>query len=166
MILITTSRKPSRRTRSFCKDLQYSIKNSIYLTRGKTSLEELLEMLDEKDRLLHVSEIKANPSRIIIMDRDGYVYIIIYISGIKLIRENKNFKYEGIKDELIQYMERILNEKLDAVVNNNRILFRTGLEIRIRKIDRTKRYMQEILQLEKKRIFRDNYENSGVDKKL
>lgn len=63
-------------------------------------------------------------------------------------------------------MERILNEKLDAVVNNNRILFRTGLEIRIRKIDRTKRYMQEILQLEKKRIFRDNYENSGVDKKL
>ncbi len=164
MILITTSRKPSRRTRSFCKDLQYSIKNSIYLTRGKASLEELLEILEEKDRLIHISEIKANPSRMVIMDKDGYIYIIIYISGVKLIRENKNFKYEGIKDELIYELENILNEKLDAVRNDNRIIFKTGLEIRIRKVDKTKRYMQDVLQLEKRRIFRDKYENTGFNK--
>ncbi len=159
MIIITTSRKPSRRTRSFCKDLQYSIKNAIYLTRGKSSLEEILEMLDTKDRLIHISEIRANPSRIAIMDRDGYIYIIIYISGVKLIRENKNFKYEGIKDSFIYKLENILNEKLDAVTKDKRILFKTGLEIRIRKVDDSIKYVQDLLQIEKRRIFRNKYEN-------
>lgn len=55
-MIVTTSRKPSRRTRSFvksfCKFLGWK-----YLQRGKTSLKDL-----KLDELCIISEIKGNPS--------------------------------------------------------------------------------------------------------
>mgnify|MGYP000020469244 CR=1 FL=1 len=53
-IIITTSRRPTRRIRSFCSDLERSIPNSIKITRGKLSFENLIEkaLKLEADRLI------------------------------------------------------------------------------------------------------------------
>ena len=40
MMLITTSHRPTRRTRSFGHDLEKVLPNSLYLTRGKKTIQD------------------------------------------------------------------------------------------------------------------------------
>ncbi len=58
MIVLTTSRDPSRRTRSFCRVISRFM-NWRYVQRGKTSLESIL---NEFENVVVVKEIKGNPS--------------------------------------------------------------------------------------------------------
>ncbi len=58
MIVITTSRDPSQRTRSFCKVISRFM-NWRYVQRGKTGIGELFE---EHPDLIIVREIKGNPA--------------------------------------------------------------------------------------------------------
>ncbi|NOZ82239.1 MAG: hypothetical protein GXN98_00230 [Euryarchaeota archaeon] len=60
MTLVTTSRKPSPRTRTFSRDLARAI-GGRYLTRGKANLEHVFS-LDE--RVVIVKERRGNPSLI------------------------------------------------------------------------------------------------------
>jgi U3 small nucleolar ribonucleoprotein protein IMP4 len=71
-MLITTSRKPSPRTRSFTRSLE-RVLNSKYINRGKMSMRDVLL----KSRVLGyrkiavISETNGNPSRIEILDCEG-----------------------------------------------------------------------------------------------
>ena len=71
-MLITTSRKPSQRTRSFCKDLN-RVTNSEYVNRGKMSLRNVLLKSFElgPTKTAVISEVKGNPSRIDFYDEKG-----------------------------------------------------------------------------------------------
>lgn len=64
-MLITTSRKPSQRTRSFGRALE-RVLPSRYLNRGKMSLREVFLKAKELDfdSLIVISERKGNPSRL------------------------------------------------------------------------------------------------------
>lgn len=91
MILITTSRKPGRRTRSFCKDLQRALPFSKYVNRGKGSIWNIVELAFRQGyfRVLIVGETKGNPSlirSIEVFDEPRWG-LQIYISGVKLCRE-------------------------------------------------------------------------------
>ncbi len=60
MTVVTTSRKPSPRTRTFSRDLARAI-GGVYFTRGKANLQEVFS-LDEK--VVMVKERRGNPSLI------------------------------------------------------------------------------------------------------
>ena len=96
MILITTSRKPSARTRKFSRELAKSL-GGIYRTRGKTSLFELIDdcIYNGYSGLFVVEEKQGNPSRIrmIKIENNGFTeegYLLI--SLIKLRSDLKNYK--------------------------------------------------------------------------
>ncbi len=60
-MILTTSRKPSRRTRRLAKVLAWFM-NWRYVQRGKLSLEELYSMLNKNENLAIIEEVKGNPA--------------------------------------------------------------------------------------------------------
>ncbi|OYT39812.1 MAG: hypothetical protein B6U89_03450 [Desulfurococcales archaeon ex4484_58] len=97
LLLITTSHKPSPRTRSFVKDLANTLPSSLRVTRGKKTLVEIgLEAYRFKTRYVFiVNEKRGNPSSIRVygadylgkMPRLKHTHTII-LGGVKLTREN------------------------------------------------------------------------------
>ncbi|ASJ15616.1 ribosomal biogenesis protein [Thermococcus chitonophagus] len=92
MMLITTSHRPTRRTRSFGHDLERVFPNSLYITRGKKTIQELLmEAYDRGyERLLILNVWKGNPLKMtfIKVDPEDWGYLgYLYLHGIKLQRE-------------------------------------------------------------------------------
>ncbi|MBK5113781.1 MAG: hypothetical protein KGD59_00135 [Candidatus Heimdallarchaeota archaeon] len=93
--VLTTSRKPSQRTRSFIRDLVRVIPWSFHFTRGSCSLNDLADELAVLGiiRLLIVHEKKGNPSLVKfykldegqLMERDYR----LRIKGISLAREQR-----------------------------------------------------------------------------
>lgn len=80
-MLISTSRKPSQKTRKFCKNFAHAT-DSTSVNRGKMNMRELLlRALDEDEvNLAIVNEIKGNPSRITFYSNKGEELLIILIS--------------------------------------------------------------------------------------
>jgi len=78
-MIVTTSRKPSQRTRSFCKRFARYI-GAEYITRGKLSMKEIFGM---DSRIIYVTEFKGNPGRITIFDK-GKEVLKINIKGVSL----------------------------------------------------------------------------------
>jgi U3 small nucleolar ribonucleoprotein protein IMP4 len=80
-MLITTSRKPSQRTRSFCKSL-VRVLNSSYTNRGKMSLRDVLIKSSEMgyDKTAVISQMKGNPSRIDFHKEDGELILSLDIT--------------------------------------------------------------------------------------
>lgn len=70
-MLITTSRKPSSRTRSFCQDMSHVL-NAKYVNRGKMSFRDVLLKSDSLGfhKTAVVSQIKGNPSKIEIYENN------------------------------------------------------------------------------------------------
>jgi U3 small nucleolar ribonucleoprotein protein IMP4 len=85
--IITTSRKPPNKVRSFAKDIAFIFATKP-LTRGKFSLKDLIKKLNNNDKLLIIDCIKGNPSRIRVIDKKGKASQIL-LKRIKLIREMK-----------------------------------------------------------------------------
>ncbi|AEF96501.1 ribosomal biogenesis protein [Methanotorris igneus] len=81
-MIITTSRKPSQRTRSFANDLARAL-NVEYLTRGKTPLREIFEYYD---KVIIIEEFKGNPGKLKIYDVLRNRILSMFIS-IKLQKE-------------------------------------------------------------------------------
>lgn len=71
-MLITTSRKPSPRTRSFAGSLE-RVLNSEYMNRGKMSMRDVLLKLRVSDhtKVAVISEMNGNPSRIAFFNLEG-----------------------------------------------------------------------------------------------
>nr|WP_292319269.1 hypothetical protein [Caldisphaera sp.] len=65
-ILITSSRDPSQRTRTFINELSSVLPDSIKITRGKLSLEDLnyIILKYNMEKLIIIGEFKGNPGRI------------------------------------------------------------------------------------------------------
>ena len=80
-MLISTSRKPSQKTRKFCKNFAHAT-DSTSVNRGKMNMRELLiKALDEDEvNLAIVNEIKGNPSKITFYSNKGDVLLTILIS--------------------------------------------------------------------------------------
>ncbi|MCS7128037.1 MAG: hypothetical protein N3E36_02035 [Sulfolobales archaeon] len=95
-IVFTTSRKPSRRTRSLLNELIHCIPNSFKLNRGKKSLVELIHELISltAEYFAVILEYKGNPRRIAFYKlhhelRGPKPLFSITIEGVKLYREIK-----------------------------------------------------------------------------
>ncbi|MGF7118228.1 Brix domain-containing protein [Methanobacterium oryzae] len=80
-MFITTSRKPSSRTRSFCQSLSRAL-NTAYVNRGKMSFRDVLVKASDSgyEKIAIVSQIKGNPSRIEIFDKNGEIRLFLKIS--------------------------------------------------------------------------------------
>ena len=91
--LITTSRRPTRRTRSFCKDLQQALPRAIKINRGKMSLSDVALKAIElgANRVILISVYKGNPGRIRFFSASSRSFYelppTINIAGVKLLRE-------------------------------------------------------------------------------
>ena len=72
-VLLTTSREPTDKIRTFCNDLAHSIPNVVHVNRGKLSLDGVAEKALELDA-----------DRIVIADRwkDGFVNIRFFRTGV------------------------------------------------------------------------------------
>lgn len=96
--LITTSRRPTRRTRSFCKDLQRVLPSAFRVNRGKMNLIDIaLKALElNVNRVILVSVFKGNPGRIhfFSVSNDSFAEIppLINIRGVKLLREFRRWR--------------------------------------------------------------------------
>ncbi|MEM2250078.1 MAG: hypothetical protein QXP16_05200 [Candidatus Bathyarchaeia archaeon] len=92
MILLTTSRRPTKGIRTFCKDLSHTLPNILRTNRGKLSLEgvaaKALELGAEKVAI--VDRWKGGPGKIELYHVDGKLQPVpplIYLRGVKLRRE-------------------------------------------------------------------------------
>ncbi len=81
-MLISTSRKPSPKTRKFCKNFAHAT-GSTYINRGKSNMRELrVKAVEENEvNIAIVNEIKGNPSRITFYSNKGEVLLIILITA-------------------------------------------------------------------------------------
>jgi len=94
-MILTTSRKPSQRTRSFVRDLERTL-NLPYVQRGKLSLKDIFEI--DKHVLL-IGEFKANPGTLVVYDVENERRLSSFIS-VKLQREicgEKIYNDDGIR---------------------------------------------------------------------
>ena len=80
-MLITTSRKPSGRTRSFCQDLGHVL-NAKYVNRGKMSFRDVLIKATSLgfQEIAIVSQIKGNPSKIEIYNENSELLLFLKIT--------------------------------------------------------------------------------------
>ncbi|HIP74234.1 MAG TPA: hypothetical protein EYH14_01115 [Euryarchaeota archaeon] len=106
MILITTSRKPSRRTRRFCRELEAVLPLSRYVNRGKAPLRLISERAraDGYYRVLIVGETKGNPSIIRVLDLRTNPFRWmgqLYISEVFLLLDVKTRPQRVDEDDLV-----------------------------------------------------------------
>ncbi len=85
MILLTTSRNPSQRTRRFINELIKCIPGSAKLNRGKTPLRLLLGR-SIGDTVIQVIERSGNPA-VINVYRGGRLEIGVELRGVKLLQD-------------------------------------------------------------------------------
>lgn len=80
-MLISTSRKPSQKTRKFCKNFSHATVSS-YVNRGKMNMRDLLLKALElgEVNIAVVHEIKGNPSRITFYSNKGEVLLVLLIN--------------------------------------------------------------------------------------
>ncbi|HIE13979.1 TPA: hypothetical protein EYP70_01765 [Candidatus Bathyarchaeota archaeon] len=93
LILLTTSRRPTRKIRTFLHDLTSVIPRTFRINRGKSSLEDLAEEAASRGlkKVIVIDRWKGEPGRIRLF-KTGATKLIeviprIYIRGIKLQRE-------------------------------------------------------------------------------
>jgi U3 small nucleolar ribonucleoprotein protein IMP4 len=90
-MLITSSRKPSAKTRILCKQMA-SFLNCDYINRGKKGIGEVL-YLAEGEPLLVVGEYHGNPGSITVFDGEGECLLSIHVNA----AFPSGFKYTKLK---------------------------------------------------------------------
>jgi len=80
-MLISTSRKPSQKTRKFCKNFSHAF-DFDYVNRGKSSLRDLLIKAKQSghDSLVLVYQIKGNPSKLTFYDLNSKELLALLVS--------------------------------------------------------------------------------------
>lgn len=93
MILLTTSRRPTKRIRTFCHDVERSIPNVVRINRGKLNVDGIAEKALElnADRVIVVARWKGGPGKIELFQigPTGLTSVppLIYVMGLRLQRE-------------------------------------------------------------------------------
>ena len=78
-MFITTSRKPSAKTRTFCQSFSRAL-NADYTNRGKMSFRDVLIKASGSKIIAIVSQVKGNPSRIEFHNEEGEILLTLYIT--------------------------------------------------------------------------------------
>jgi len=106
-ILLTTSRSPTPKIRTFCNDLTRVIPNVMRVNRGKMSMNEVAEKAIEygADRVVIVDRWQGGPGKIEFF-HIGLVGLvpsptILYVSGIRLQREFAPIKLKPVHSLVI-----------------------------------------------------------------
>ncbi len=139
-ILLTSSRDPSTRTRTFMNELSSVLPNSVKITRGKLSLEDLNQMALNYNilKLVMINEYKGNPGKIQLfkpLENSKRPEMILYatIHGVSLRKELGFNKKIVAKEAIIKLIdEKQDNAKLDYI---NKLSNMLGLKIGDRIID-------------------------------
>lgn len=157
-MIITTSRKPSRKTRSFAKALSRFL-NCKYIQRGKMSLKGL-----DNERMWVISEFKGNPAFLSFYEKGEKVLeISISVSNVKKAEiERGEVLYFGDKYNFFGALPSKLLEKFDKkpyfskkiVENGDELIFYLKEEqifkiriLEIRRFDRSRQNPRESLQV-------------------
>jgi len=125
-MLISTSRKPSQKTRKFCKVLARTT-DSTSVNRGKMNMRELLLKALEVDEynVAVVNEIKGNPSRISFYSNKGELLLTLLV-GVTLENEKTNIAPSQLKmvSEVgeLNVLSEILDFDLEDSAEDNYIL--------------------------------------------
>jgi len=93
--LISTSLRPSKRARSFGRDLSHALINARYVTRGKRRIIDLVGLASSlrATRLIVIQAKKGNPSKLDFYHvgcEGSYLLGSLLILGVKLVREQKH----------------------------------------------------------------------------
>ena len=112
-MLISTSRKPSQKTRKFCKTLA-RVTDSTSVNRGKMNMRELLLKALEVDELnlAIVNESKGNPSKITFYSNKGEILLVILIT---VVLENEKLNIAPSQLKVVSKIEKlnVLSDILD-----------------------------------------------------
>jgi U3 small nucleolar ribonucleoprotein protein IMP4 len=93
VILLTTSRRPTRRIRTFCHDFVRSVPNVVQINRGKLNLDGIAERAVElnANRIVVIDRWKAGPGKVKLfrIEQTGLVPVppLMYVAGVRLRRE-------------------------------------------------------------------------------
>jgi|Deesub1362B_J571_1020462.scaffolds.fasta_scaffold00557_14 rRNA maturation protein Rpf1 len=134
MILVTTSRKPSPRTRSFSRDVAKAI-GAAYLTRGKANLEYIFSLVpSEEDRLVMIKERRGNPSLIEVYRSRSRV-LALKLSRAMLTREIKRRYGYSTQGELAAKLAHALGVEEGIVMQRGTsLMLRDGPEFNVEKV--------------------------------
>ncbi|MDR0900713.1 MAG: ribonucleotide-diphosphate reductase subunit beta [Methanobrevibacter sp.] len=124
-MLISTSRKPSQKTRAFCKNLSHALGYE-YLNRGKMSMRDL--QLKSKglnyNSICLVYEMKGNPSKISFFSNEGEELLVI-LGSINTTNERLHIKTDEIAIKCdfpeLEALADILNIKIGENPKENYI---------------------------------------------
>ena len=147
MILLTTSRRPTRRIRTLLHDLASVIPGTTRINRGKLSLDRLAEEATGRgiEKVVIIDRWKGGPGRIRLftVGRSGLTEVNprIYVRGIKLQREFgterrpkvRSLSIRGLKEEEpeVERLLTILSEFLEAPILGTDELKRCDAEMRL-----------------------------------
>lgn len=130
-IMITTTRRPTPRIRSFCKELAAALPNAVKVNRGKLSIEGVAIRAYELglDHIIIVGSRKGgNPGhmKFMIVEEDKYYFLpfAIVMGGVKLLREIPEgirprkvstalIVYRNNEPDFVQVFAEALSEVLD-----------------------------------------------------
>jgi len=124
-MIVTTSRKPSRRTRSFAKAFSRFL-NWKYVQRGKMSLKDL-----RTDQLCMISEIKGNPAVMnFFLDGIKRYELFFTVSNVKKVEMgDEPVLYIGEKYNLFQAVPKSLIEKFDKRPYFDKVIVEKGEDL-------------------------------------
>ena len=136
-MLITTSRKPSQRTRSFCKSLNRVFKSE-YTNRGKMSIRDVLLKSSEIgfNKTAVISETKGNPSKIEFYNEKGDILISLDVTvsvptsrGGRVKKDDLSFRCEvddldNLAENLVEIFD--IPECKDQLKQENILLLKYG----------------------------------------
>jgi rRNA maturation protein Rpf1 len=133
MILVTTSRKPSPRTRTFSRDFAKAL-GAEYFTRGKANLGQVFSLLrDEGDVLVMVKERRGNPSLIEVYHNRERV-LALKLTRALLNREISR-RYGYSQGELASRLARALGvDPARVLQRGDSLMLRDGPEFRVEKV--------------------------------
>lgn len=124
-MILTTSRKPSKKTRSFAKALSKFL-NWKYVQRGKMSLKEF-----ENERLFVISEFNGNPALLSLYEQGKKILEVSFsVSNIKKAEiEKGEVVYFGEKYNFFNAISAELLEKFDKKPHFNKKILEKGDEL-------------------------------------
>ncbi len=161
-MLISTSRKPSQKTRKFCKNLARAT-GSTSVNRGKMNMRELLLKALELDEfnLAIVNEIKGNPSKITFYSNKGEILLAILI-GASVESEKLNIAPSQLKIvskiKKLDVLSEILDIELVDKADDNYILI-SGSDDLVAKINFFNKFGDKIdFQINVKKILEANHD--------
>ena len=140
MILVTTSRKPSTNTRIFARRLANVIPNSLYVNRGKQSVDELAGLAVSKGlvKIAVIGDNKGNPGKIefIKSHRDGWDWETpMAVKGVFSTPNKKQFTEVSVKSKKLAELfalENVSDAELKAEVKDSVIEFHYNKECILR----------------------------------